>query len=464
MLAVDERLEDLAGLLRQNGLRISPAEVADAAQAALLVGMEDRAAFRGALRATLVKRGQDAAVFDRLFELYFTGAKDLIDGLQGSLLDALEREKLGEAELEEVARMLAQMSPLAQALAAGRSDRLARILRQATLAIDFRGLQSPLQRGFYSRRLLQTAGASQAEKELHQILEMLRQRGLDPAQVELAARRVSKTLEALEESARRIADREQKGRDPEARGEQSLLHRNLASLTADEVWRMRAVVRRLAEKLKARLSRRRKVRRRGHLSVRRTLRKNLSTGGEPYKLVFRSRRPERPEIVVLCDVSDSVRNVSRLMLQFVYTLQELYARVRSFVFVSDIGEVTHLFKKMDVSTAVDLATAGRVINLAANSNYGHALKLFHGTWLGSITRRTTVIVIGDGRTNYNPPNAWVLGELRRKCRRLIWLCPEEQHSWGFGDSEMPLYARHCHRVESVRSVDDLGRVAAELMP
>ncbi|TMA39347.1 MAG: VWA domain-containing protein, partial [Deltaproteobacteria bacterium] len=168
-----------------------------------------------------------------------------------------------------------------------------------------------------------------------------------------------------------------------ARGRsRSLLHRNLSSLTADEVQRMRAVVRRLAERLKARLSRRRKVRRRGHLSVRRTLRKNLSTGGEPYKLVFRARRPERPEIVVLCDVSDSVRNVSRLMLQFVYTLQELYARVRSFVFVSDIGEVTDLFKKTDVSTAVDLATAGRVINLSANSNYGHALKLFHGTWLG----------------------------------------------------------------------------------
>ncbi|TMA16655.1 MAG: VWA domain-containing protein, partial [Deltaproteobacteria bacterium] len=137
---------------------------------------------------------------------------------------------------------------------------------------------------------------------------------------------------------------------------------------------MRGVVRRLAERLKARLSRRRKARRKGALSVRRTLRKNLSTGGFPAKLVFRSRRAERPEVLVLCDVSDSVRNVSRLMLQFVYTLQELYARVRSFVFVSDVGEVTHLFKKMDVSSAVDLATAGKVINTSANSNYGHALK------------------------------------------------------------------------------------------
>jgi uncharacterized protein len=464
MQQMDDRLEDFAGLLRQNGLRVSPAEVADAMRATLLVGFEDRAAFRGALRATLVKRGQDAAVFDRIFELYFTGAKDLVEGLQGSLLDALAAEKLNEGELEEIARQLAQLSPLTQALLQGRTDQLARILRQATLSIDFRGLQSPLQRGFYARRLLQAAGGNQAETEIAQLLASLREKGIDPEALELASEKTSHTLQALEEAARRVADREQKARDPEQKGEQSLMHRSLASLTPDEVNRMRTVVRRLAERLKARLSRRRKVRRRGKLSVRRTLRKNLATGGEPYQLVFRARRPERPEILVLCDVSDSVRNVSRLMLQFVYTLQELYARVRSFVFVSDIGEVTHLFKKLDIASAIDLATAGKVINIAANSNYGHALKLFYSTWLGSVTRRSTVIIIGDGRTNYNPPNAWVLGEVRRKCRRLLWLCPEERHSWGFGDSEMPLYARHCHKVESVRSLDDLARVAAELMP
>ena len=461
---MDERLEDFAGLLRQNGLRVSPAEVADAMQAVLLVGLEDRDSFRGALRATLVKRGQDAAVFDRLFTLYFTGAKDLVDGLQGSMLDALAAEKLNELELEDIARILSQMSPLTQALAQGRTDQLARILRQATLSLDFRGLQSPLQKGFYARRLLQAAGATKAEAELQQFLAALKERGLDPESLELVSRQTSHTLQALEEAARRVADREQKARDPEQKGAQSLLHRNLASLTPDEVQRMRTVVRRLAERLKARLSRRRRQKRRGTLSVRRTLRKNLATGGEPYQLVFRARRPERPEILVLCDVSDSVRNVSRLMLQFVYTLQELYARVRSFVFVSDIGEVTHLFKKMDVSSAIDLATAGKVINLAANSNYGHALKLFHSTWLGSITRRTTVIVIGDGRSNYHPPNAWALGEIRRKCKRLIWLCPEDPSAWGFGDSEMPLFARQCHRVESVRSLDDLTRVASELMP
>src|SRR5438105_11839429 len=103
MHAVEDRLEEFTALLRQNGLRISPAETADAARAALLVGFEDRATFRGALRSTLVKRGQDAPVFDRLFELYFTGATDLLDGLSGSLRDALGEEKLSESELEEIA-------------------------------------------------------------------------------------------------------------------------------------------------------------------------------------------------------------------------------------------------------------------------------------------------------------------------------------------------------------------------
>ena len=460
------RLHDFTALLRQNGLRISPAELTDAARAAQLIPLEDKQLFRSALRATLVKRGSDAALFDRLFELYFTGAKDLLDGLQRSLLEQLEGEQLNELELEEIARAIAElpMSPLTEALVTGRSAELARLLRQATLSLDFRGLQSPLQRGFYARRLLQAAGAGRAEGELGDLVGSLRARGLDPAALELVAQRTSHTLQQLEEAARRVADREQRARDPEKRGDSPLQSRNLSSLTPQEIDRMREVVKRLAEKLKARLSRRRKVRRRGQLSVRRTLRKNLSNGGIPAALVFRTKRPERPEIVVLCDVSDSVRNVSRLMLQFVYTLQAHYSRVRSFVFVSDLGEVTHLFKQVDVSAAVELATAGKVINLAANSNYGRALQLFHSTYLGSINRRTTVIVLGDGRSNYNPPNAWVLQEVKRKCKRLLWLCPEDRAAWGFGDSEMPLYARHCHRVEPVRSVDDLARVAGELLP
>src|SRR5438067_13383286 len=166
-----------------------------------------------------------------MFVLYELAVNALVEGLSESLLDALAGEKLTEIELEDAARLLAQMqlAPLTEALVKGRTDHLARLLRQATLNLDFRGLQSPLQRGFYARRLLQAAGGSLAEKELQLLLHLLQQRGLDPAHLELASRKVSQTLQALEEAARRVADREQKARDPEARGDKSLLHRNLAS-------------------------------------------------------------------------------------------------------------------------------------------------------------------------------------------------------------------------------------------
>ncbi|MFL5399844.1 MAG: VWA domain-containing protein, partial [Myxococcales bacterium] len=311
---MEARIAEFAGLLRQNGLRVSPAEVADAARAVLAVGLEERGPFRGALRAALVKRGSDAAVFDRLFDLYFVGIKDLLEGLQGSLLRALDAEKLSADELEQVAEELSrmQLSALTEALVQGRTDDLARLLRTAMQDVDFRGLTSPLQRGFYSRRLLQAAGGTRAEQELQAFVARLKEGGLDPRSLDLVSKRVSSTMKGLEEAAKRVADREQKARDPERKGENALLHRNLASLTPQEIERMRDVVRRLAERLKSRLSRRRKTRRKGALSVRRTLRKNLATGGFPAKLVFRSRRAERPEVLVLCDVSDSVRNVSRL--------------------------------------------------------------------------------------------------------------------------------------------------------
>src|SRR5207237_435204 len=149
--------------------------------------------------------------FDRLFEIYFMGAKDLLEGLERSLLDALAAEKLSDQELEEIARALSQMSPLTQALAQGQTAQLARLLRQATLSIDFRGLQSPLQRGFYARRLLQAAGGGQAEAELRQLLQHL--------DLDIASRHVDRTLKALEDAARRIAEREQKARDPQEKGD-----------------------------------------------------------------------------------------------------------------------------------------------------------------------------------------------------------------------------------------------------
>jgi uncharacterized protein with von Willebrand factor type A (vWA) domain len=275
---------------------------------------------------------------------------------------------------------------------------------------------------------------------------------------------VEAALRKVEDAARRWAELEGRARTL-SRDRAPLPTSSLVPVTEAELRRAQLAVRRLAERLRARLVRRERSRRRGVLAVRRTLRRNLGLGGLPAQLVFRSRRRERPDVVVLCDVSESVRHVTRLMLLFLYTLQSLFTRVRTFVFVSELAEVTSLLREeRDPSRAADLAVAARAVSLAANSNYGRALRTFHADFLGAVTRRTTVLVVGDGRNNYNPPEAWVLGELRRRARRVLWICPEPPAAWGMGDSEMPLYAFHCDRVATVTTLDELEDVADALVP
>ena len=466
---VEARIVEFARLLRQNGVRVSPAEAVDAVRAASLAGVADRETFRAALRSTMVKRGADAATFDRLFALYFSGLARIVEALERSVLRDLEESGILEGDeltmaAMTLARLAPRLSPLARAALTGDAALLARLLRGAALTLDFSALEASTQLGFYGRRLLSGAGGASLAADLERFPQALRDAGLDPARREVVSVRVRRALATVEDAARRYADLE-RGARAERRREGALAERGFATLSRDEVARTEQAVRRLAERLRDRLARRERSRRRGALNVRRTLRRNLAWEGIPARLVFRARHRVRPDVVVLCDVSDSVRHVSRLMLLFVHTLQSLFSHVRSFVFVSDLGEVTDAFRsERDVARAVDLATTGRAVSLAGNSNYGRALVAFHRRYLGAVTSRTTFIVIGDGRSNYLAPESWVLKEIRRRARRVLWICPEERWAWGSGDSEMPLYAAQVDRVATATRLSDLEKIAEALLP
>jgi len=465
---VDARVTDFSRILRTNGVRVSPAEVEDAVVAASIVGTEDRSAFRAALRTSLVKRARDVPVFDALFDVYFSAFGRVLEGIDKGLLAELADQGLLEGDdLEMIARTLAElaagMSPLARAALEGDAALLARLLSGAALQVDPGGVASPAAAGFHARRLLSAAGGTAAADDLARLSRALAERGLDPARLSLVAERLAAALRRVEEAARRWAEAESSARATRPRPDALAAARGL--VTREEIARAEAAVRRLAERLRTRLVRRERSRRRGALAVRRTLRRNLGVGGVPARLVFRRRRPERPDVVVLCDVSESVRHVTRLMLLFLYTLQALFTRVRTFVFVSDLAEVTASLKaERDPARAADLAVAARAVSLAANSNYGRALRTFHRDFLAAITRRTTVIVVGDGRNNYNAPEAWVLDDIRRKAKRLLWICPEERIVWGTGDSEMPLYAPRCDRVATAATLEVLESIADALVP
>jgi hypothetical protein len=244
---------------------------------------------------------------------------------------------------------------------------------------------------------------------------------------------------------------------------ESLTDKPLFTLTHEEVFQMKAVVARLARKIKDALALRQRQEAKGRLDSRRTIRRSLQYGGVPMELRFRRRHREKPKLITICDVSDSVRNASRFMLQLVWSLQECFSRVRSFVFVSEIAEVTEAFSTYPVERAIEWALRGAPVDYHSRSDFGYAFSRFCRTELESLDRRTTILVLGDARNNYNDPQAWALKQMRERVKGIIWLNPEGQWGWGIGDSVMPLYAPHVNIVRECRTIGRLGEVVDGLV-
>ncbi|MDB4968457.1 MAG: carbon monoxide dehydrogenase protein [Myxococcales bacterium] len=469
-----DKLLEFGELCRKNGLRVSTAEMLDAVDAVKLTGFDDPEILRGALETTLVKRKADADIFDELYGLYFRrrgdwDAHSADTGDAPPLVEALRKEGLSDEEIEHLVAMLAdeaaRLSPLARMGLGLRRSHVEALIRLAGVRLDFSRLTNPMQIGFFTQQLLEALNPTGARGELDGMFARLGKR-LGQERAELMARVAAEQMNRVRSSLRRyVADEfERRNVDfTEQMKKQILAHKPFGAMSEAELVRLREEVTRLAKKLKQLASLRPRMGRRGRLDARRTLRKALATGGVPFRLVHKRRRIEKPRLVVLCDISDSVRHVSRFMLQFAYTLQELFSKVRSFVFVSDLGECTELFKQHEIQRAVDLAYSGGVVNVYANSNFGRSFKMFEARFLDAVTPKTTVMIIGDARNNYNPPEAWALSAIKEKARRLLWLNPEPPGSWAFGDSAMRDYEPYCDRVETVANLAQLAKVVDTLV-
>ena len=467
---MDDKLITFVGLLRQNGVRVSFAESMDSFRALDLVGLGSRHGVKDVLRATLVKRAVDVPTYDTLFDLYFMGIGEIVKRSETDSMEALELDPADYQQLlEDLARFLAEQgletSELTQALLTQDTARLERLLRAAAERAGVQRIERAFQEGQYSQGMRQAMGVGDVARELQAISDALGAGELDPRRQQMG-RFVDRRLQELQEMIRRLVRGELEQRDVAQRDAdrmQALAEKSFYYLSEDEIRRMKEAVTKLAARLKNVLAVKRKTARRGKFNVKDTLRKNLQYGGIPFKIRFDQRKRIKPQVVVLCDVSDSVRNVSRFMLQFVYSLQDLYSKVRSFIFVSDIGEITRLFEENEIHQAIDQAIRGNVINVYAHSDFGRAFRMFHGEHLGAITRHTTVIILGDARNNYNLPHEWVLREIRQRAKQLIWLNPENRMTWGFGDSEMDRYLPYCDVVEECRNLNQLYRVVDRMV-
>lgn len=468
---MEKKIIEFINVLRKNGIRVSLSEDLDAFEVLRFIPLEERETFKSALRATLVKSAQDMEAFDELFDIYFSGLGEVIkNGLDNVSQDIF----LSDEEMREILNKLIEtletagisISELLRALLQGDRGKLEQLLREAGERIGAGMIQNMLQEGFFTRNLLMALGWGEVERQIEDILNRLEGLGLPSEQAERIRdflRRMAENFPRMAREFIRLEREKNSYKHLERFRERTLAERNFAYLSDVEIKSMQEVVKKLAERLKTRVSIRRKRAKHGRLDAKATLRKSMSYGGVPFELVLHRRKKTKPELMLLCDISDSVKNASIFMLQFVYTIQELFSKVRSFVFVADLGEITDMFKEMEINEAIEKAWSGGPINAYTHSDYGFAFQIFRENYMPSVTGRTTVIIIGDGRNNYNDPKEWILKELKQKAKKIIWLNPESPVSWGFGDSEMDRYMRYCDMVEECRNLKQLTAIVDKII-
>jgi uncharacterized protein with von Willebrand factor type A (vWA) domain len=450
-------LDNLMWSLRREGFAISTAQAIDAVRAAREVGFDDRANLRLALGTVLVDSIERKGRFDELFDDFFSlRAPPPAELAKRLFAQGFDRTDLG-ALRELLREFLAPQSSRLRALLTGGAA-LDHLLSNERVQELLGQMNGPMQKGFYTHRVLEEIGVERARSALSVIEEGLAD-ALGPARARQLVQALMRELDNSEARVREQIERRLATLDPE---DDALLSRPFASLSEEEMSEVRRGVRLLAERLRGAARVKNRHRKRGRLDPSRTLRKSLATGGVPFRAVRRDQRRDRPRLVVLCDVSDSVRRAARFMLEFVYAVGELFDKTRSFVFVSELGEVTRLFETEPVATAV-LRAAESVVNVRENSSYARAFRAFERQHMEGIDRRTTVVVLGDGRTNYQPTGTDVVARIRARAKSVLWLCPEPRATWGIGDSAMPAFAQVVTQVFEAASARDLERAARELV-
>jgi uncharacterized protein with von Willebrand factor type A (vWA) domain len=461
---MEERILEFIGDLRRAELRISTAEALDALNASAEVGLGDRETFKATLASTLVKEARDEETFNRIFNLYFLDLEALGEGLKKALgpEDPKVQDQLDRlAEDENL-----DLDELTELLMRGQGSEMEMAIRDGSQGAGLERLMYFLQVGFFSRRISDQFDWSAIERDIEKIMQALEARGLDPGQLARIRNYLELRLEAFRRMIRQHVQRELERRAYRA-GEkltrEVLADKPLFALTPDEVAQMKSVVAKLARRIKDALALRQRQEQRGRIDTRRTTRKSLSYGGVPMEIFLKRRHREKPKLITICDVSDSVRNASRFMLQLVWSLQECFSRVRSYVFVSEIAEVTSAFATYPVERAIEWALKGAPVDYHCRSDFGYAFSRFANTELESLDRKTTILLLGDARNNYNDPQAWALRQIRERVKGIIWLNPEGQWGWGIGDSVMPMYAPSCDIVRECRTIGQLGEVVDHLV-
>jgi uncharacterized protein with von Willebrand factor type A (vWA) domain len=462
--------------LRAAGIPVSLTENLDAMRAVEQIPLLDREAFKYALAATLVKNHAHWRAFETVFEVYFSlrGKQYALGEEGGEGLDLDDLDDLDAAGQEGDQQGMAgggggePLTPeqiaelLYKALLEGNDAMLRALARQAVRRYAGMEPGRPVGGTYYLYRTLRNLDL---DNVLDKLMDQTREDAdgdLTPLEERLERdefeNRIDQLKKEIEAEIRRrlVADR---GVEAMARTLRKPLPEDIDFMHAsrEELAQLRKALHPLARRLAVRLARKRRHGRKGPLDFRNTVRHSLSYGGVPAEPKFKYPRPTKPEIVVIADISGSVAAFARFTLHLVYALAAQFSKVRSFVFIDGIDEVTRFFDGVeDIAEAVHrVNTEADVVWVDGHSDYGHAFEVFWNNWGKEIGPKTTVIILGDARNNYHASQSWVIKEMRHRARHVYWLNPEPHSYWNTGDSIVGEYATHCDGTYECRNLRQL---------
>jgi len=460
-------LGDFIRVLRASDVRVSTAESIEAASVVDVLGVSDKGLLKIGLGQALAKTDVQKEVFAACFDDYFDVAEfetsdDTMDqdaddqdtddqeSNQPDTSDSLDASETSDSS-EPPNQPPASLSEM---LLQGDSQALAAAMAQAAASANMSEARLFTQQGLFTRRIMEAMGLAELDERLREARrdgDYDRLTKLETVRRELIENvrdYVEKQIAMRTKNAGRLVR------------EDALSRVKLSNMDRSDMVIMRGLIQKLAKRLASMHSRRKKKSKRGTIDVRKTMRRNQSHDGMLFELVWKRVEVNKPKLIIMCDVSGSVASVARFLLMFLYSLDEVMPKTRSFAFSGQCGEISDLLDEKDAEKAM----AEILMKFGSGStDYGRSFADLADAVMDDLDKRTTLMILGDGRSNFGDPGHLILKEMSERVRRVVWLNPEGRSQWNSGDSEMTRLGAYCNSVQVCNSVRHLEKVLDDML-
>jgi uncharacterized protein with von Willebrand factor type A (vWA) domain len=456
---MESRILQLISALRASGVRVSLAESAEAFSAVDIMGIQNREEFRLSLRTTLIKDLKDIPTFDKLFPLFFgSGQPPMMGGNPSDDLTPEEIQMLVEAMKQFTEQLRQRMERLMNGEQLSRAE-----LEALGQMVGLNQADNLNYQNWMTQRMMRAMAFPEVQKAIKELMEQLAQMGMSRERIQQIREMIQQNMKGMQEQMEQFAgERIAENLSERPRGENidNLMNRPFEALSDSDKQILQREVKKLAAALRTRIALRQKRAKSGQMDPKATIRASLKYHGVPMEIKYKDRI-HKPKIVMICDVSTSMRFCSELMLSFLFALQGQVRKTHAFAFIDHLESISEDFSGANADEAIQ-SVLWRMPSGHYNTDLGWALNNFNDEYMDTLNSGTTLIIVGDGRNNYNDPRVDIFSTMSRRATRTIWLNPEPPLMWN-GDSDMQKYAPLCSDVLKVSNLRELAEAVDDLM-